>query len=845
MRRAIDSLSKRLVFLLCCALAAGCFSISTATAEAPTRRIENASYDSFVLEAGTFGERIVLDNVTIRGDLTIRGGCPVVELRNSSVHKVVILGDEGGEQPMPMMVSVDGGSDVQRVEVYAAAHIAAARPGVVKEMLVSTREEASVSVPLQRLQIEEAAWVRIDAQVEVAQVKRVSYLALEEGARIQTLDIAPWPEEIEAAFGAEIETEPFPLYVGVADGAEVDEILFAREAHIGGMGAVERIRAQGEGSLRVDLTITDAQGGPVRVSDADQSQVQYTDALFLPVQVQGPEDLWVVEGAGEQRFTFTALNAYQEPLLAYGDTAPEEPVVFAALAADARIATAHIAHGGELVIKPGEPGATCIVLTAWKAGCGFVKKVVVVRVLGTSAGAKVLPLTVAADADSYRITEGKEYGVALTCNAEGAAVSAVSGNPAVVEASVQDGQLRLSAKHPGVTFVTLCAEKAGDEGRQYLPAGRRIPVQVQPLRSVQLWAQSSGQRDLLLKDGETVELSDMAALPGDAALRVVSSNPSLVSVLEDESGWRLQTSRPAGDWIGAAAITVTASKTERLGADGQAVVSLPDRFKFVVVVQTDRIRLTLPPPILTMEKTYDGTASASVTLAPPENVRPGDEVRVTASAAYEDRRAGQGKRVTVQYAVEGADGYRYWPIAHQTYGGASILPLPIWAEAAAVDRVYQSGSRWVNLLTPTLRGVLPGDDVYLAGVAHGAVEDESVGQEKPVYLSGLVLGGSDAQNYVLKWEAPKVNILKAQQAPLYIDSPRTAPCGQPYVLTAAGGSGGGSVRYELRGGTGIGVIEGDRLLASQAGTFIVRAIKEEDGNYDHTISPEYQVTLRE
>ncbi|MEK5492230.1 YDG domain-containing protein [Paenibacillus sp. FSL R7-0297] len=71
------------------------------------------------------------------------------------------------------------------------------------------------------------------------------------------------------------------------------------------------------------------------------------------------------------------------------------------------------------------------------------------------------------------------------------------------------------------------------------------------------------------------------------------------------------------------------------------------------------LQLDITPPAITESKLFDGTLSAQVTPGTLIGVLPGDDVTVSATAAYSDAAVGSGKIITVVYTLSGDDAANY------------------------------------------------------------------------------------------------------------------------------------------------------------------------------------------
>ena len=163
--------------------------------------------------------------------------------------------------------------------------------------------------------------------------------------------------------------------------------------------------------------------------------------------------------------------------------------------------------------------------------------------------------------------------------------------------------------------------------------------------------------------------------------------------------------------------------------------------------------------ITARDKTYDGSANAdfNVSKAHIEGVV-GDDSLIVASAAgtFADGNVGTDKRVHIsEIRLGGADAANYTVDARsQSTAVASITPKDITVSGiAARDREY-NGSAAAELAYSdvTFAGLVEGDTLTIAS-ATGAFEDKNVGDEKPVSISKIILGGEDAGNYTVSQHA--------------------------------------------------------------------------------------------
>ncbi|MCP5270007.1 MAG: filamentous hemagglutinin N-terminal domain-containing protein [Burkholderiaceae bacterium] len=160
---------------------------------------------------------------------------------------------------------------------------------------------------------------------------------------------------------------------------------------------------------------------------------------------------------------------------------------------------------------------------------------------------------------------------------------------------------------------------------------------------------------------------------------------------------------------------------------------------------------TLTAVYTAADKVYDGTASATIaaTTADLLGVDAGG-VAILASGVFSDgRHAGADKSVTISGGfLSGAFAGNYTLANTSGSTTADITPRPLTLSYAGGERVYDGTV--AAPVTGTLGNRIGGDVLTLTQTAvftgDGA---KTVGNAKPIAISGIVLGGADAGNYVL------------------------------------------------------------------------------------------------
>src|SRR5450830_262296 len=142
-----------------------------------------------------------------------------------------------------------------------------------------------------------------------------------------------------------------------------------------------------------------------------------------------------------------------------------------------------------------------------------------------------------------------------------------------------------------------------------------------------------------------------------------------------------------------------------------------------------------------INKTYDGTTSAGVTIA--DDRIAGDILGLAGNASFADKNAGSNKTVSVSgVGVTGADAGNYVLSNHGGSTTADIAARALNISATGVNKIYDGG---------TSANVVLGDDRIAGDVlgvtAAASFADKNVGASKTVILNGVALSGQDASNY--------------------------------------------------------------------------------------------------
>ena len=199
--------------------------------------------------------------------------------------------------------------------------------------------------------------------------------------------------------------------------------------------------------------------------------------------------------------------------------------------------------------------------------------------------------------------------------------------------------------------------------------------------------------------------------------------------------------------------TVTVTGLPLGGADAGNYVLVPPTTTATADITAAALTVT---GINASNKVYDGTATAAIDSsgAALSGVVAGDDVTLDVSGAvgvFDSRDAGAGKTVTIAGpALGGADAGNYVLVQPATTADITAAPLNVTGITAS-NKVYDgTATATIDNSGAVLSGVVVGDDVTLDGSgAAGVFDSKDAGAGKTVTVNGLVLGGSDAGNYVI------------------------------------------------------------------------------------------------
>ncbi|WP_421954681.1 YDG domain-containing protein [Polaromonas sp.] len=142
-------------------------------------------------------------------------------------------------------------------------------------------------------------------------------------------------------------------------------------------------------------------------------------------------------------------------------------------------------------------------------------------------------------------------------------------------------------------------------------------------------------------------------------------------------------------------------------------------------------------------KTYDGTAAATVSGGTLSGMVLGDAVTLSQSGTFSDKNAATGKTVAITNSLGGADAGNYLVAGASTTADIAAATLTVNGTTAA-NKTYDGTA--AAILSGSLGGLVTGDAVALS--QSGSFTDKNAATGKTVSYTNS-LSGADAGNYVL------------------------------------------------------------------------------------------------
>lgn len=181
----------------------------------------------------------------------------------------------------------------------------------------------------------------------------------------------------------------------------------------------------------------------------------------------------------------------------------------------------------------------------------------------------------------------------------------------------------------------------------------------------------------------------------------------------------------------------------------------------------------------------------------------------------------------------------------------TIAPKPITMSVVIQGKSFDGTSSAAISGTPTLTGLVSGDEGYVAVVSaniSAEFDDPNAGIAKPVTVTlgegvlGAGASGNRSDRYsVTVAGSPTATITQANQASLAVTSANSMVFGQTIPLVAVGGSGSGALSYSKVSGPC--TVSGATVTSSGAGSCVVTATRAGDTNYNAVTSSQFTITV--
>jgi len=204
-------------------------------------------------------------------------------------------------------------------------------------------------------------------------------------------------------------------------------------------------------------------------------------------------------------------------------------------------------------------------------------------------------------------------------------------------------------------------------------------------------------------------------------------------------------------------------------------------------------------------KVYDTTNTATLTGGTLVGIMGGDTVTLNQAGTFAGANVGNGIAVTAADSLSGAAAGNY-TLAQPVGLAANITPASLVVTGiSAGNKVYDTTTSAALSGTPSVTA-LGSDVVTVTGTGAGTFADPNVGNGKSVTVSGYTLSGTAAGNYSIVEPVG----LTANITPASLTVSGQAASNKVYDTTTTA---------TLSGGTLIGVLGGDTVTLTQAGTF--------------------------
>ncbi|MGC0151917.1 YDG domain-containing protein [Chromobacterium vaccinii] len=206
-------------------------------------------------------------------------------------------------------------------------------------------------------------------------------------------------------------------------------------------------------------------------------------------------------------------------------------------------------------------------------------------------------------------------------------------------------------------------------------------------------------------------------------------------------------------------------------------------------------------------KTYNGTTASAGTVQVSSGGLVGGDSFSALSQSFDSKNAGS-RTLSVNYAINDGNGGGNYQVTTLTAGGTIAQKALTDSGMSINSKVYDGTTAATINSSGVLNGVIAGDSVSVDTSHSSAVfSTKNVGSNLAVAVSSVGLGGTDAGNYTLTQPSDLTGNITAKGLTVTGSS-------------AAGKTYDGTTATTVSGGALVGLVSGDSVTLSQAGSFV-------------------------
>lgn len=248
-------------------------------------------------------------------------------------------------------------------------------------------------------------------------------------------------------------------------------------------------------------------------------------------------------------------------------------------------------------------------------------------------------------------------------------------------------------------------------------------------------------------------------------------------------------------------------------------------------------------------KIYDATNAAELTYAGLTGINPSHDVSIASYvASFNNENVETAKPVTASIILGGADAGKYTvnPISGLT---ADITAKEVTVSGIAIsDRDFNGATNATITGTPEVSGAIQGDDVSIdATAAVAEFTNPGPGGSIPVTVTGYVLTGTDATNYVLTQPqglTAHINDTGLANQTITFNPLAAVTYGDPSFTLNATATSGLEVTF-ISSDENIATISGNTLTITGAGTVTITAQQTGDATHNPAINVEQVLVVNQ